>query len=38
MLTCTPAAGTPADNTGEHPGHPCPPTAPATATAPPRPG
>jgi hypothetical protein len=38
MLTCTPAAGAPADDTGEHPGHPCPPTALATAQAPPRPG
>jgi hypothetical protein len=38
MLPCTPAAGTPADDTGEHPGHPCPPTALATTQAPPRPG
>lgn len=38
MLTCTPVAGAPADDTGEYPGHPCPPTALATAQAPPRPG
>ena len=35
MLLCAPAPGTPA---GGHPGHPCPPTAPATETRPPRPG
>lgn len=35
MLTCAPAAGTPAGDAGEHPGQP---TAPATAHAPPRPG
>jgi len=38
MLACAPLTGAPADDAGEHPGHPCPPAAPATAQAPPRPG
>jgi hypothetical protein len=33
-----PLTGAPADDAGEHPGHPRPPAAPATTQAPPRPG